>query len=253
MAIMQCHLLLPAEQICFAKYCQSIQRHTVIVCQVHAYTQRQKATLICVQAYSPTLCCVVVWVQESPFQVQARLLTAAIPKLFKPDCHVRLITENGRSLLAKAGCVASRVEYTKYSGGRHIAVTHVGADLCMRACYFPDSWGLRVFVCDQDGRPKEGNAGVEQTVQDVAGPLCFQGDRLAVRRLMPKAEINDYIVVADVGAYTLSMYSRYNSRCSPAVYGYRRQQDSNGQQHTVLQLLRAGETLDQVLQFWNQL
>eukprot|EP00879_Flechtneria_rotunda_P026788 GHRR01028613.1.p1 GENE.GHRR01028613.1~~GHRR01028613.1.p1 ORF type:complete len:250 (+),score=71.70 GHRR01028613.1:475-1224(+) len=191
--------------------------------------------------------------QESPFQVQARLLTAAIPKLFKPDCHVRLITENGRSLLAKAGCVASRVEYTKYSGGRHIAVTHVGADLCMRACYFPDSWGLRVFVCDQDGRPKEGNAGVEQTVQDVAGPLCFQGDRLAVRRLMPKAEINDYIVVADVGAYTLSMYSRYNSRCSPAVYGYRRQQDSNGQQHTVLQLLRAGETLDQVLQFWNQL
>lgn len=42
--------------------------------------------------------------------------------------------------------------------------------------------------------------------------LCFaarlQGDRLAVGRSMPKAEVGDYVLVADVGAYTLSMYSR---------------------------------------------
>jgi diaminopimelate decarboxylase len=38
---------------------------------------------------------------------------------------------------------------------------------------------------------------------------CVQGDRLAVGRRMPKAEVGDYVVVADVGAYTLSMYSRW--------------------------------------------
>jgi diaminopimelate decarboxylase len=112
--------------------------------------------------------------QETLFQKQARLLADSIPALFSPNCSVRLVTENGRSLLAKAGCVASSVEYTKWSGGRHIAVTHVGADLCMRACYMPDTWGLRVFVCDAAGRQKEGAAGVEEVVQDVAGPLCFQ-------------------------------------------------------------------------------
>jgi hypothetical protein len=112
--------------------------------------------------------------QETLFQKQARLLAGSIPELFSPTCSVRLVTENGRSLLAKAGCVASSVEYTKWSGGRHIAVTHIGADLCMRACYMPDTWGLRVFVCDAAGRQKEGAAGVEEVVQDIAGPLCFQ-------------------------------------------------------------------------------
>jgi diaminopimelate decarboxylase len=36
----------------------------------------------------------------------------------------------------------------------------------------------------------------------------LQGDRLAVGRVMPKAKVGDFVVVADVGAYTLSMYSR---------------------------------------------
>ncbi|KAF6260810.1 diaminopimelate decarboxylase [Scenedesmus sp. NREL 46B-D3] len=205
---------------------------------------------------------------ETLFQQQARLLADSIPELFSPNCSVRLVTENGRSLLAKAGCAASTVEYTKWSGGRHIAVAHLGADLCMRACYMPDTWGLRVFVCAADGAQKEGAPGVETVVQDIAGPLCFQGDRLAVGRCMPKAEVGDFVVVADVGAYTLSMYSRYNSRCSPPVYGYRsaaaaaaaaekpaaaEAQLAAGGGAMQLELLRAGETLQQVLQFWNQL
>lgn len=81
--------------------------------------------------------------------------------LFQPGgCGVRLITENGRSLLAKAGAAVSRVEYTKFCGGRHVAVCHVGADLCMRACYLPDTWGLRVALYDASGNPKDGAPGV---------------------------------------------------------------------------------------------
>lgn len=164
--------------------------------------------------------------QESEFQLQARLLSAQLPQLFDPACPVRLVTENGRSLFAKAGCTASRVEYTKWSGGRHIAVCHIGADLFMRACYMPATWGLRVFICDASGRPKvaaaaakvaAGEAGqaaaeAEEVVQDVAGPLCFQGDRLAVGALMPRADVGDYVMVVDTGAYTLSMYSRCVAR-----------------------------------------
>lgn len=78
--------------------------------------------------------------------------------------------------------VPCRVEYTKWSGGRHIAVAHVGADLFMRACYLPETWGLRVFVCSSSGEPKEGRSGVDLVQQDIAGPLCFQGDRLAVNK-----------------------------------------------------------------------
>jgi hypothetical protein len=60
----------------------------------------------------------------------------------------------------------------------------VGADLFMRACYLPDTWGLRVFVCDARGAPKTagGAAGSEMVPCSVAGPLCFQGDHLVVNK-----------------------------------------------------------------------
>jgi len=130
------------------------------------------------------------------------------------------------------------------------AVTHIGADLCMRACYLPETWALRVFLCDSNGRPKvaigstnveaagvigggrEGAAGsasdtvaggnvvfTEGVVQDIAGPLCFQGDRLVVGQVMPKAAVGDYVMVADTGAYTLSMYSRCDD-CVCIAYSY---------------------------------
>lgn len=105
------------------------------------------------------------------------------------------------------------------------AVTHVGADLLMRCCYLPDTWGLRVFVCDSRGHSKLGATAEEQqgsdmpegsmcgkragwVITDVAGPLCFQGDRPTVAKNLPLTEPGDYIVVADTGAYTMSMYSR---------------------------------------------
>lgn len=116
-----------------------------------------------------------VLIQVTVLQEQAALLRQHVPGLFAADCHVQLMTENGRSLLAKAGFVASRVEYTKSSGGRHIAVAHIGADLLMRMCYLPDTWLLRVFVCDADGNSREGSADDADWVeQDIAGPLCFQ-------------------------------------------------------------------------------
>lgn len=62
------------------------------------------------------------------------------------------------------------------------------------------------------------HTGVERVLQDIAGPLCFQGDRLAVGVLMPKAEPGDHVVVADVGAYTLSMYSRCSSTSWAALH-----------------------------------
>jgi diaminopimelate decarboxylase len=46
--------------------------------------------------------------QETVFQAQAAQLAAAIPQLFAPGCPIQLATENGRSLLAKAGFTASR-------------------------------------------------------------------------------------------------------------------------------------------------
>lgn len=149
----------------------------------------------------------------------------------------RVVTEMGRSLHAQAGVVLSRVEAVKQSGGRRIAVLHVGADLFVRAAYAPNRWRHRLAVLDPTGQPKQG----PRMPWDVVGPLCFSGDRLAKGAQLPPITPGDLVVVHDAGAYTLAMWSRYNSRQAPAVIGLR------GDQAV---LLKAAETVEQVAAFW---
>ena len=139
------------------------------------------------------------------FDDYAALLRCTVPELF--DGSMRVITEFGRSVIAKSGFILARVEYTKMMGGRRIALTHAGAQIAARTVYQPDTWPLRVSALDSRGRPKHD----EPVEQDVAGPCCFAGDILAHKRMLPLLEPNDYIVVHDTGGYYFSSPYFYNS------------------------------------------
>ncbi|WP_033312026.1 diaminopimelate decarboxylase [Streptomyces iakyrus] len=144
----------------------------------------------------------------------ARMLAREVPGLF--DGRYGLVTEFGRSLLAKHGTVVARVEYAKTSGGRAVAVTHAGVQVAARTVYAPGSWPLRIAAYDEKGRPKEGPV----VVQDVAGPACFAGDLLAEGRSMPLLEQGDYAAALDTGAYYFAHHYGYNSLVRPGVYGF---------------------------------
>ncbi|MEU6217404.1 diaminopimelate decarboxylase [Streptomyces sp. NPDC047022] len=144
----------------------------------------------------------------------ARLLSEAVPGLFSG--RYGLVTEFGRSLLAKQGTVVARVEYAKRAGGRAVAVTHAGVQVATRTVYAPASWPLRIAAYDAKGRPKEG----PEAVQDVAGPACFAGDLLASARKLPLLEQGDLVAALDTGAYYFAHHYAYNSLARPGVYGY---------------------------------
>jgi len=144
----------------------------------------------------------------------ADLLRAEVPGLF--DGRYGLVTEFGRSLLAKNGTVLARVEYAKSAGGRPIAVTHAGAQVATRTVFVPDAWPIRVQALDDKGREKAG----EPVVQDVAGPCCFAGDLVAKGRPLPLLEAGDHVALLDTGAYYFSNHFAYNSLPRPAVHGY---------------------------------
>jgi diaminopimelate decarboxylase len=146
------------------------------------------------------------------FSAYAAALSSTVPELFTG--HYRVITEFGRSVFAKNGFIVTRVEYTKMSGGRPIALTHAGAQLATRTVFMPDSWPLRLSVYDSNGRFKTGKT----QDYDVAGPLCFAGDLIAEERPLPAIEPGDYIVLHDTGAYYFSNPFYYNALPSPAVY-----------------------------------
>jgi diaminopimelate decarboxylase len=144
----------------------------------------------------------------------ARLLAEEVPGLF--DGRYGLVTEFGRSLLAKQGTMVARVEYAKSAGGRRIAVTHAGVQVATRTVYAPEAWPLRIAAYDAKGRPKPG----PEVVQDVAGPACFSGDLLAEGRALPLLEQGDYAAALDTGAYYFAHHYAYNSLVRPGIYGF---------------------------------
>ncbi|KJK43108.1 diaminopimelate decarboxylase [Streptomyces sp. NRRL F-4428] len=141
-------------------------------------------------------------------------LREAVPALF--DGSYGLVTEFGRSLLAEHGLVLARVEYTKSSGSRPIALTHAGVQLATRTAYAPAAWPVRILPYDAKGAPKTG----APVAQDVAGPACFAGDLLAAARELPPLSPGDLIGVPDTGAYFFTAHYGYNSLPRPAVHGY---------------------------------
>eukprot|EP01101_Sappina_pedata_P006816 TRINITY_DN3484_c0_g1_i1.p1 TRINITY_DN3484_c0_g1~~TRINITY_DN3484_c0_g1_i1.p1 ORF type:complete len:433 (-),score=143.29 TRINITY_DN3484_c0_g1_i1:57-1355(-) len=177
------------------------------------------------------------------FDDHASVLRRSVPELFERK-DLLLITEFGRSLLAKPGFFVSRVEYTKVCGGRHIALQHVGADLAIRTVYHPDKWQLRIGAYDSQGDVKT----TQDTIQDLGGPCCIGGDIIAHQRLMPLLEQGDSISVRDVGAYYHSSYSYYNSRQAPPVYSFEETENENGQ--VSFTLIKKGDTVDDTLRFF---
>ncbi len=148
------------------------------------------------------------------FRDYAALLRSTVPRLMSG--RYGLVTEFGRSLLAKHGTIVARVEYAKSAGGRPIAVTHAGAQVATRTVFAPDSWPVRVAAYDAHGLPKTG----APVAQDVAGPCCFAGDLVAENRPLPLLGSGDHVALLDTGAYYFSTHFAYNSLPRPGIHGY---------------------------------
>ncbi|MCX4778817.1 diaminopimelate decarboxylase [Streptomyces sp. NBC_01264] len=165
----------------------------------------------------------------------ASALRSAVPGLFSGAYG--LVTEFGRSLTAKHGLVLSRVEYTKTTGGRAIALTHAGVQLATRTVYAPAAWPLRILPYSAKGAPLTG----PPVAQDIAGPACFAGDLLASARELPLLAPGDLVCVPDTGAYAFTAHYGYNSLPRPAVHGFA--VDASGVRFT---LARAAQPLTSI-------
>ncbi|MFI7385922.1 diaminopimelate decarboxylase [Streptomyces sp. NPDC049813] len=177
--------------------------------------------------------------QTPTYARYAKVLAEVVPGLF--DGRYGIVTEFGRSLLAKHGTLLGLVEYAKESGGRPIAVTHAGVQVATRTVYAPASWPLRIAAYDAQGRPKSGPA----VAQDVAGPACFSGDLLAENHSLPPLAAGDYAAALDTGAYYFAQHYSYNSLIRPGVYGFTAGGDADG--GVRFATVRAPQTVEEIV------
>lgn len=147
------------------------------------------------------------------FSDYAAVLRDRVPLLF--DGSYRVMTEFGRAIVAKCGFTVGRVEYAKVTGGRHIALTHIGAHNAMRVVFQPNDWRRRITALDPRGIEKAGPC----VSQDVAGPCCFAGDIIGHQRRLPLLEQDDLVMLHDTGAYCFSNHFGYNAMQPEPVFG----------------------------------
>ena len=131
---------------------------------------------------------------------------------------VHLEIEPGRFLVADAGLLVAEVRATKQMGGNHFTLLDTGFNELMRPAMYGSYHAMSVIA--HDGRALDA-----QRATVVGGPLCESGDVFTQRdggvvetRLLPAAQVGDYVVFEGAGAYGASMSSNYNSRPHAAEY-----------------------------------
>lgn len=129
---------------------------------------------------------------------------------FARPLGLRLLLEPGRSIIASAGVLLTRVIHTKNNRGK----TFVVVDAAMNDLLRPALYNA-IHPITQISR-KTGNEKTPPRRVDIVGPVCESGDCLL--HDWPLGEVNpgDPLAIWAAGAYGMSQASNYNARTRPA-------------------------------------
>ena len=114
---------------------------------------------------------------------------------------LELVLEPGRSIVALAGALLTRVLYLKPSDAKDFAVVDAAMNDLLRPALY-DAWQDIQAVTPHEGDARD---------WDIVGPICETGDFLGKDRTLALSE-GDLLAVMGAGAYGFAMASNYNTR-----------------------------------------
>ena len=115
--------------------------------------------------------------------------------------NITLILEPGRSIVADAGVLLTKIEYLKPGEEKNFAVIDAAMNDMIRPALY-QAWLAVEPVTTNEGSTKK---------WDIVGPICETGDFIAKDRSLAIRQ-GDLLCVRSAGAYGFSMSSNYNSR-----------------------------------------
>jgi diaminopimelate decarboxylase len=150
--------------------------------------------------------------QEPPSRGEyARLISRMVGKL-----GLHLLLEPGRSIIAPAAVLLTRVVYTKTNRGK----TFVVVDAAMNDLMRPALYGAVHPITKVGPIAKVGGArresGAEGGHVDIVGPVCETGDCFLRDWPLGEVKAGELLAIWGTGAYGMAQASNYNARCRPA-------------------------------------
>jgi diaminopimelate decarboxylase len=135
----------------------------------------------------------------------ARLVAGMIRKL-----GVHLLLEPGRSIMAPAGVLLTRVVYTKTNRGKIFVVVDSAMNDLMRPALYGAVHPITKITRNGDERNNP-----RQRV-DIVGPVCETGDCFLHDWPLGEVKTGDVLAIWTAGAYGMAQASNYNARCRAA-------------------------------------
>ena len=121
------------------------------------------------------------------------------------DFEGTVISEPGRLLTAPFGILCAKIEYIKKSPKKQFVILNSGMNHFLR----PALYGAKHRIL-----PLKKSEGPQQ-IYDVTGPICETGDIMAKNYPLPELKSEDWLAIADTGAYGFVMANQYNGQPLP--------------------------------------
>jgi len=131
-----------------------------------------------------------------------------IARLVKP-LGIHLLLEPGRTIIAPAGVLLTKVQYTKTNRRKSFVVVDAGMNDLLR----PALYGAVHPITRVRRAKNEKSKGARV---DVVGPVCETGDCFLRNWPLGSVKPGEVLAIWTAGAYGMSLASNYNARCRPA-------------------------------------
>jgi len=115
---------------------------------------------------------------------------------------LEILIEPGRSIVAEAGVLLTRVLYRKSNGDRQFVIVDAAMNDLIRPALYHSHHEIIPLRQNQVGT----------ITADVVGPVCESGDFLARGREMANVMPGDLLAICTAGAYGFVAASNYNAR-----------------------------------------
>ena len=128
--------------------------------------------------------------------------TKLVSKFIK-NKKIKVIFEPGRSIIANTSILISKVIYIKKSNNKKFIILDAGMNDLMRPA---------LYNAHHEIIPLKRNKKKNKGFVEFVGPICESSDKFLVQKNIPKIYEGDYVAIANVGAYGMSLASNYNAR-----------------------------------------
>jgi diaminopimelate decarboxylase len=129
--------------------------------------------------------------------------------------NLKLVLEPGKSIIANAAILLTKVLYLKQGGSKKFVIVDAGMNDLIRPCLYD------AFHFIWPAKTERKYSFIKRTEKldikgldfvDVVGPICEGADFFAKDRALPPVNRGDLIAIFTAGAYGFTMSSNYNAR-----------------------------------------